>query len=149
MVPRPRQTGSLLVTFECSWRIAALLNSPFRDAEWRVNYKQACVGLSVGNLLSNVLLITALMESQRFAMNITLEYVGRKHFCALAMLICIFLSPLALPGELVWELKPTLTQWISSFSWGEEEGGLKSERILISPRKKKKNPKFNDGFKRV
>lgn len=34
--------------------------------------------LSLGNLLSNVLLITALMESQRFAMNITPGIRGQK-----------------------------------------------------------------------
>lgn len=67
-------------TFLCSWRTAALLSSPFKDDEQRVNYKQACVGLSVGNLLSDVLLITALMESQRFAMNKTLAIRGRKTF---------------------------------------------------------------------
>jgi hypothetical protein len=67
-------------TFICSWRTAVLLSSPFKNDEQCVNYKQACVGLSVGNLLSNVLLITALMESQRFAMNITPAICGQKTF---------------------------------------------------------------------
>ena len=91
-----------------------------RDAEWCVNYKQACVALSIGYLLTHVLLIHELMESQRFAVNITPGICGQGASLYSAYANMYFPCLLTLHRDLLLEVKSRLTQWISSLSQGDK-----------------------------